>query len=113
MDTKEALLKLFKIAQKQQKVLEKLAQAAAPPVADGAALAARILAEAKKSFPQVESYLNSPLQVLNLNNPGELPAVTARFRSGPDSANLRKALDTAATAILGAGKYRLALTGEF
>lgn len=112
MTEKEILLKLLKIAQRQQKVLEKLAQAqtAAPP-ADGATLVARLLEEAKKTLPNVADHLMGPLQILDLNNPNGIPVVSGKFRSGPDSANFRKAIDTAAAAVLGPKKYRLDLTG--
>lgn len=115
MNDKEILVRLFKIAQKQQKTLEKLAQQQVPQSApmNGPALAASILEKAKAIFPQIETQLNGPLQVLNLGVAGGVPQITASFASGQHSAELRKAIDTAATQVLGAGKYRLDLTGTF
>jgi hypothetical protein len=117
MDTKEALKKLFKIAQTQQKVLEKLAQVHPAPMAGPAHVDQRttklrqqlysVMPDAKKLF--TGQGLEEP-HVGDQGGGGKV-VVIYKYRSTNHDAALKAAIVQAADATLGAGNYTLQGTG--
>jgi hypothetical protein len=118
MDTKAAITKLFHIAQTQQKLIEKLAQAVgavpAQSTMESADLTQKLQAALFAKHPEMQNMFVAPPQVLTPGDAGAKLVVSFKYHaSGAGGSAVRAAVNEAANQVLGQGSFLLQGTGEF